>query len=124
MKSLIASLFFLTPTLGCGEDALPDGQYANYAYSNVLAEGELCEQWQETGVNCAQTLSLRADGSATIIVTDIINPGTWLDSPTQVETHWSAQGDVVEEIIFDKADNGSDLVDINGDTWVRGSVLE
>jgi hypothetical protein len=67
--------------------------------------------------NCAPSMSLCADGSATILVTDIMNAGSYAETDDAITTTWEA-GDVPSEIEFAIADDGSTLEDDwQGWTW-------
>lgn len=111
-------VYFGLAVAACDGDP-SSGSYAEATFDRILAEGELCEEWQEMGANCTQWLTLDSDGRATIVVTDIINGGTWTEDDAMVFTAWQPNGDVVPEIEYSKAENAIDLVDENGNTWWR-----
>jgi hypothetical protein len=60
--------------------------------------------------NCTPSLSLCADGSATILVTDIVNAGSYTETDDAITTAFES-GDVPSEIEFTIADDGATLED-------------
>lgn len=95
----------------------PTRTYVGYRYVNTLATGQVCEDLLENGINCTQWLLLDEAGRAEIMVTDIINTGTWLDQADTIETTWPNPGDVVPSIVFTKVEETPDLVDMFGTIW-------
>ena len=92
-------------------------RYGGYTYTNRLVTGQACRDYNEAGLNCSQQLELRGDGTATIVVTDIINRGTWAEDASTITTTWPRPADVVESIVFSKQPDTNDLVDEYGTVW-------
>lgn len=66
--------------------------------------------------NCTEDLILCKDGSASIILTDIINSGTYTETDSTISTNWEAV-DVPMSIFFTKQEDFSLLDSTFGLTW-------
>lgn len=60
--------------------------------------------------NCVPSVHLCADGTADMLVTDILNSGTYVDNGDTIETMWGA-GDVPDTIVFTVSPDGTVLTD-------------
>ena len=70
--------------------------------------------------NCTADLALCDDGRAVILVTDIINDGTYTQSGETIAAAWGA-GDVPAQVEFTLQSDGSLIDNWNGWTWLRSS---
>ena len=66
--------------------------------------------------NCSADLTLCQDGSSYILVTDIINEGTYIETETTIFSNWEF-GDVPPEISFTVQSDGTLTDDVYGYTW-------
>jgi hypothetical protein len=90
-------------------------------FEHVLFEGTDCDDALANGVNCAMWLSFCPDGSAEIILTDIVNPGTYTLDTDGIDTSWEA-GDAPAQMRFDW--QGDDLVEeTSGLVWTETDAL-
>ncbi len=78
------------------------------AYEHVLYTGQDCDDAMAAGMNCAQWVSFCPDGSAEIVLTDIINPGTYELDLDGLDASFPG-GDAPPAMRFDW--DGDDLVD-------------
>jgi len=67
-------------------------------------------------VNCTADLVLCKDGSATLLLTDIINGGTYTETSTSISTSWGV-GDAPESIVFSKQPDSTLVDDQFGLVW-------
>lgn len=100
----------LTVTLVAATTRFPEAR----TYESAVFETQVeCEQAQSQGINCYRVLDLCPDGSAFVMVTDIVNPGTYTRSGTTIEGSFPV-GDVPETMTFEHNLMRDSLVD---DTW-------
>ena len=85
------------------------------AFEHVLYTGQDCDDAMAAGVNCAQWVAFCPDGSAEIVVTDIIDPGTYVLDADGLDASFPG-GDAPPTMRFDW--DGDDLVHAaSGDVW-------
>lgn len=120
MKQLSLLLLGASLALGCGDDAgtsagadaatAPDAS----APESVRYESPFYEDPADCPddplFNCTPSLELCADGTATMLVTDIINGGIHEREGEIIATEWGP-GDVPPEIGFTASDDGALLTD-------------
>ena len=122
--SFLVIVFASVLAAGCGDgepeiagaDAAPAGADASppdaAAASSVhgLYEHQLPDCVSDGLVNCAPSIELCPDGSATMLVTDIANGGTYTEEGDAITARFEA-GDVPDVIVFTRSDGGGVLVD-------------
>jgi hypothetical protein len=89
-------------------------------YANPLFDTpEECDDLLAQGVNCWQVVDFCPSGEATIILTDIINAGTYAVDDATVTTEWDV-GDAPASIVFTLDANADTLTDdLDGAVWER-----
>jgi len=108
--------------VGCSSDNPPAtnivstfiNQDEHTYYEQVLAPGNECIT---DGIfNCTADLYLCSDGSAFLLLTDIVNDGSYTEGEDSLETQWGF-GDAPERINFAKQADFSLIDDAVGLTW-------
>ena len=67
-------------------------------------------------INCYQVLELCPDGSASLMLTDVIDPGTYQRDAEAITTMWG-DGGAPSEIVFDVVSPTELVDDAYGLTW-------
>ena len=70
-----------------------------YAHAWYATQQE-CDQAIRNGINCYQVLELCPDGMATLMLTDILNIGSYQRSGNAIETTWPTPGDTPDSVDF------------------------
>jgi hypothetical protein len=104
MKILSVLAFLASAHAGAGELFDRSFQY------DLFNDPEKCRQYQAQGGNCFQWVDFDADGSVTVIVTDIVNGGTYevRDGVVRVELRPPAE---LPGIAFRFSSNGKFLIE-------------
>ena len=83
---------------------------------SLFATEQECEDAQAAGMNCYQIMDLCPDGSGTMMLTDIINPGTYVLDGDTLTSSWSS-GDAPPTMVFEGASGDELTDDIWGYAW-------
>lgn len=85
-------------------------------YEQVLSPGTEC---LDDGIfNCTADFYLCKDGSAFLLLTDILNAGTYVEMEGKIESQWGF-GDVPSQVNFVKQADFSLIDDAFGFTWTK-----
>ena len=123
-RSLFAIVLVSAFAAGCGDeepkaagaDAAPGGadaaapDAAAAAAAHGLYEHRLPDCVSDGLTNCAPSIELCPDGSATMLVTDIANGGTYTVEGDEITARFEV-GDVPDVIVFTRSDDAGTLVD-------------
>jgi hypothetical protein len=69
------------------------------------------------GVNCSQEVTLEPNGQATIVVTDILNEGTYVIDGDKLTITSDSPGDAAPTMRFTLAANRKSMTDEQGQVW-------
>jgi len=90
-------------------------------YVNWLASSqEECDQLNDQGINCFQMVEFFTDGSAEIMMTDIVHRGSYTltSENTQIVLTMGDNPELPEEITFEVLSDGAQLRDsLTDSTW-------
>ena len=113
----------VTVTLTPASEGAPFPEARVYAFA-LFDTPEECDELVAQGVNCYQTVDFCPSGEATIVVTDILNRGTYSVSGATITASWET-GDVPSDMGFTLDEDTDTLVDdLAANVWERQSGPE
>jgi len=119
MRSVVVLVAVVVSLLvGCLDSDSVELDYRHYEVQ-LVTEAE-CEQTSPI-FNCTAELSLCADGSMSIIVTDIVNGGRYFRIGDQFVVSIEV-GDVPNDMVFTLNDDGMLTDDFSSWTWTPSSL--
>jgi hypothetical protein len=117
MKTLLLALTF---ALAAGTaHAEPFSAERTYHF-NVFGSDEACKKAQQDPdfwMNCYQEVTLSTDGSATVVLTDIMNPGTYTRNGNKVVVSYETDAGGQDTMAFALSRDGQSMA-LEGTTQV------
>lgn len=75
-------------------------------------------------MNCTQTLTLRGDGTASVMFTDIMNSATYQITGKKLVVKRSTPGDMPEKMVFTMDETGRNLISSDLKVWELEQACE
>lgn len=119
MKQLLFVLFTLLAGFAQAENTEKWFNENRTYVHHLFIDQKACDDYQSKGfwINCTQTLNLSKNGSAEVMVTDIINSGTYEISNGKITVRTEG-GDSPPEMVFTIDRTGRNLIlDGSSSVW-------
>jgi hypothetical protein len=115
-KFLVAFALTFSATLVSADPLPSDKTFVRHLFETTAK----CQEAQKKSgawFNCSQTVSLYSDGTARIMVTDIINPGTYTVEKDKITVTPTRPSEFADPMIFTLTYNQRNLVDQYLQVW-------